>query len=68
VLKRGREGDELTGKGLAAVSSTLRLTGNLKLELTVASLGAILDGVMCNEVAELTAGSIYSFQGRWRLN
>jgi hypothetical protein len=42
--------------------------GNLKLELTVARLGAILDGVVRDEVAELTVGSIYRFQGRWRLN
>jgi hypothetical protein len=52
-----------------------RIGGNLKLELTVARLGAILDGVVRDEVAELTAGSIYRFQGavalelrmaRWR--
>jgi hypothetical protein len=41
---------------------------NMKLELTVARLGAILDGVVRDEVAELTVGSIYRFQGRWRLN
>jgi hypothetical protein len=38
------------------------------LELMVARLGAILDGVVRDEVVELTAGSIYRFQGRWRLN
>ena len=45
------------------------------MELTVARLGAILDGVVRDEVAELTVGSIYRFQGavalelmmaRWR--
>jgi hypothetical protein len=45
-----------------------RIGENLKLELTVARLGAILDGVVRDEVAELTVGSIYRFQGRWRLN
>jgi hypothetical protein len=40
----------------------------LKLELTVARLGVILDGVVCDDVAELIAGLIYRFQGRWRLN
>ena len=52
-----------------------RIGENLKLELTVARLGAILDGVVRDEVAELTVGSIYRFQGavalelmmaRWR--
>jgi hypothetical protein len=45
-----------------------RVGENLKLELTVAGLGVILDGGVRDEVAELTAGSIYSFQGRWRSN
>jgi hypothetical protein len=35
------------------------------LELTVARLGAILDGVVRDDVAKLTAGSIYRFSGRW---
>jgi hypothetical protein len=33
----------------------------LKLELKVARLGVILDGVVCDDVAELMAGSIYRF-------
>ena len=41
---------------------------NLKLEHPVAGLGVILDGGVRDEVAELTAGSIYSFQERWRSN
>jgi hypothetical protein len=38
---------------------------NLELALTVARLGAILDGGVCDDVAELTAGSIYTKQKRW---
>jgi hypothetical protein len=45
-----------------------RVGENLKLELTVAGLGVILDDGVRDEVAELTVGSIYRFQRRWRLN
>jgi hypothetical protein len=42
-----------------------RFGGNLKLALTVARLGAILDGGVCDDVAELTTGSIYTKRKRW---
>jgi hypothetical protein len=45
-----------------------RIGENMKLELTVARLGAILDGVVRDEVAEITVGSIYRFQRRRCLN
>ena len=42
-----------------------RIGENLKLELTVARLGAILDGVVRDNVVELAAGSIYRRSERW---
>ena len=52
------------GEVLFAVSQN-RFGGNLKLALTVARLGAILDGGACDDVAELTTGSIYTKRKRW---
>jgi hypothetical protein len=49
---------------LFAVSQN-RFGGNLELALTVARLGAILDGGACDDVAELIAGSIYTKRKRW---
>jgi hypothetical protein len=42
-----------------------RFGGNLKLELTVARLWAILGGVVRDGPAELTAASIYRERERW---
>jgi hypothetical protein len=52
------------GEVLFAVSQN-RFGGNLKLVLMVARLGAILDGGVCDDVAELTTGSIYTKRKRW---
>ena len=45
------------GERIFTVDSN-RFGENLELELTVAGLGVILDDGVCDEVAELTAGSI----------
>jgi hypothetical protein len=42
-----------------------RFGESLKFVLTGDRLGAILGGVVCDDVAKLTAGSIYRVQQRW---
>jgi hypothetical protein len=42
-----------------------RVGGNAKFELAGDGLGAILDVVVCDDVAKLTAGSIYRPSERW---
>jgi hypothetical protein len=69
VLKRGRERDELTGKGAGhgEVCFTVFFDwfgGNPKFELSVARLEAILADVVCDDIAKLTVGLIYMFSER----
>jgi hypothetical protein len=73
VLKRGRERDEQTGKGAGRGEAVLRgaadQLGGIQNSCALANdLGWEWGLWFHDDVVQLTVGSIYRFQGRWRLN